>query len=189
MKIAVLFVSQRNNGNSNIIEKRLLNYSHLFEFDFIRMSELKIEGCVACAKCAQTGKCILPSTPTDMFEVVFSKLKNADVILVITPIYSPYPSRLTALMERLLSISYFSHELGGMERPLINKKTGIICYGSSKIEDDTQLKLLFQKYLMDNYSFTDITYDYLNDVKNPNSIYNNVVDYVEDIVKHIPNIQ
>jgi multimeric flavodoxin WrbA len=147
------------------------------------MAELKIEACVACEKCGATGKCVLPESENDRFQSVLSKLKATDAILVITPIYSPYPSRLTALMERLLSVSFFSHEIGKLQRSLLNKRTGIICYGSSKIEDETQLKLLFQKYLMNDYSFSEVNYPYLNDVENPNSIYPDVIEYVLDVIR------
>jgi hypothetical protein len=88
-------------------------------------------------------------------------------------------------MERLLSISYFPYEYDKRKRPLLGKATGIICYGSSKIEDEKQLKLLFQKYLMDSYSFTEISYKYINDIEKPNEKYSDVVEYVEDVITNL----
>lgn len=181
MKIAVILGSQRRNGTCSLIEKRIAQINKSHECDFIRMSELKVEACIACFECSYTGKCSLLPSDNDKFEDILYRLKIADVILVITPIYSPYPSRLTALFERLLSVSYFSHEIGSLERPLKNKMTGIICYGSSKIEDETQLKLLFQKFLMDDYSFTEVNYNYINKHENVNHLYRNVVEYVEHV--------
>jgi multimeric flavodoxin WrbA len=184
MRIAIVFGSQRKDGTNNVIEERLRRLDSCCEYDFIRMAELKIEGCTACANCSGTGQCIIDSSDDD-FENVLTRLIKADVILIVTPIYSPYPSRLTALMERLLSISYFPYEYDKRKRPLLGKATGIICYGSSKIEDEKQLKLLFQKYLMDSYSFTEISYKYINDIEKPNEKYSDVVEYVEDVITNL----
>jgi multimeric flavodoxin WrbA len=184
MNIAIILGSQRKNGTSLDIEHTI--NTHLeHQYDFIRMSEIEIEGCIACEGCGKTGKCILPENKNDSFDNVLLRLKKADAIIVISPIYSPYPSRLVALMERLLSISYFGFSIGKIERPLKNKKMGIICYGSSKIEDEKQLKLLFQKYLMDDYSFTEVSYNYLNKIENPNEKYRNVCEYVDDVLSNI----
>jgi multimeric flavodoxin WrbA len=185
MRVAIVLGSQRKEGTCRLIEKRIRQIKNGCDYDFIRMAEVKIEGCLACAECSHTGQCILPSSRHDMFQDILHRLKSAEAILVITPIYSPYPSRLTALMERLLSVSYFPHVIGKLERPLKGKKTGIICYGSSKIEDDKQLKLLFQKYLMDDYSFTEVNYPYLNAVAEPNTVYPGVVEYVEDVIRQL----
>lgn len=182
MKVAVLLGSQRNNGTSSEIEKIILRHTK-HTYDFIRMSESNITACLACEKCGITGKCVLSNKNNDMFENILYRIISSDIFLVITPIYSPYPSRLTAFMERLLSISFFGYTYNKIERPLKGKKTGIICYGSNKIEDETQLKMLFQKYLMDNYSFTNIDYDYLNNEPNPNEKYPNVINYVEAVIQ------
>jgi len=184
MNILVILGSQKINGKTLEIEK-IIKHNKNHNIDIIKMSEIKIEGCIACEKCGSNGKCILPVSKNDMFEYIFSKMKISDIILIITPIYSPYPSRLVALMERLLSISFFGYIIGKHERPLKNKKVGIICYGNNKIEDEKQLKLLFQKYLMDNYSFTEINYEYINNEINPNAKYKNVYEYVEDILNKI----
>jgi len=184
MNIAVILGSQRKSGTCVDIENTIRKHQE-HKFDFIRMSETKIEGCVACEQCGKTGKCILPENATDKFQNVLERLINADAIFLISPIYSPYPSRLVALMERLLSISYFGYSIGKIERPLKNKRVGIICYGFSKIEDEKQMKLLFQKYLMDEYSFTEVNYKYINRIDNPNAKYKNVCEYVDDVIGNI----
>jgi hypothetical protein len=73
----------------------------------------------------------------------------------------------------------------GTAKPLLNKKTGIFCYGSEKIEDDKQLKILFQKCLMNKYSFFEVDYDYINDDKEPNKNYKNINEYVINTIKSI----
>ena len=185
MRVAVVFGSQRQEGTHNKIEDMIDGLEIRHEFDYIRMNEIKIEGCVACEECSRTGVCILPTNMNDMFYNVLERLRKADVILIITPVYTPIPSRLTALFERLLSISYFSHEIGKLERPLKNKKTAIVSYDSGKISDETQIKIIFQKFLMDDYDFFKVNYNYINDEKYPNEKFNNVIEYVKDIVLNL----
>jgi len=66
---------------------------------------------------------------------------------------------------------------------LNEKRAAAICCGSAKIEDDTQLKFLFQKYLMDGYSFTEIPYPFFNDAPDPNAGYADVVEYAKNLLK------
>lgn len=146
MRIEVIFGSQRDNGTHSKIQNRFEQIETSHDINYIEMSEMKIGACTACEGCTHTGKCVLPGGEHDQFNTVFNRLIEADGIFVITPIYAPYPSRLTALMERLLSISFFSHEIGKLEKPLLGKKAAIICYDSGKIGDETQLKLIFQRF-------------------------------------------
>jgi multimeric flavodoxin WrbA len=183
MKLVVILGSQRIGGTSTEIEKALNIIKAGTDIDFIRMHETRIDGCNACEKCSNTGLCDIGQN--DQFNEVLHKMIEADALLIITPIYSPYPSRLTALMERLLSISYFPYVYNKRARPLKDKPTGIICYGSSKIEDDKQLKVLFQKILMDEYSFFDVSYKFINDESEPGKKYINVIEYAKDIVLKI----
>jgi multimeric flavodoxin WrbA len=185
MRVAIIFGSQRQGGTHSKIEDMIdgLNIPH--EFDYIRMSEIKIEGCVDCKECSRTGVCILQPCKNDMFHNILDRLKNADVILIVSPVYAPIPSRLVALFERLLSISFYSHEIGKLERPLKNKKTAIVCYDSGKIGDETQIKIIFQKFLMDDYDFFKVNYNYINDENNPNGKYTDVIEYVRNIVLNL----
>jgi multimeric flavodoxin WrbA len=183
MKIAVIFGSQRAGGSATKIEGDIRELDLDHEFDFLRMSELRIEGCIACEKCAKTGKCALPESRNDMFNEVLRRCIESEAIFVITPLYAPYPSRLTAFMERLLSVSFFSYLENKRQRPLLGKKAAVICYSSDKIEDETQLKILFQKYFMDDYSFFEVNYDFLNKTEKPNERYVSVNEYVLDMLK------
>ncbi len=185
MNITVIFGSQRLNGKSLEIENdiRKLNLNH--HFDFIRMAEMNIQGCTACEKCTDSGNCVLSIDKKDDFNEIVQNCIRNDILLIITPIYSPYPSRLTAFMERLLSISFFPYMKNEKGKPLLGKKTGIFCYGSAKIEDDKQLKILFQKCLMNNYSFYDVDYDYINNNKEPNNAFKNINEYVIETIRNI----
>ena len=185
MKIAVIFGSQRRGGTHGKIEAMIHDLPISHEFDFIRMADIKIGACIACEGCAHTGHCILPPSGDDMFQTVLERLTGADVIFIITPVYAPIPSRLTALFERLLSISFFSHEIGKLERPLKGKRAAVICYDSGRIADATQIKVLFQRFLMDHYSFTKVDYAYENTLENPNEAFESVIEYARYVMLNL----
>ncbi|GHU57657.1 hypothetical protein FACS189444_0090 [Spirochaetia bacterium] len=187
MQIAVILGSQRKNGMSNEIENKINQYENN-NYVFIRMAETIIDGCIACQNCANSGKCEQINNLNDMFAKTFEILKKSDVILIITPIYAPYPSRLIALIEKLFSISWFGYEFGKIQRPLLNKKVGIVCYGSSKIEDDKHLKIIFQKIVSNEYSFTEVSYDYINNESEPNKKYKNIIEYIDNIMIKISEL-
>lgn len=177
MKIAVVFGSHRSLGKSKEIEEMLIGLPSLHEYDFIRMSEIDIQSCSVCNGCEKIKRCVM----NDEFNNILHRLIKAEIIMIITPVYTPIPSRLAALFEKLLSISFLN-----TEKPLKGKKTAIVYYCSTKICDETEIKMLFQKYLMDDYGFVKVDYNYINNESNPNEKYNNnVVEYVKDIVMNL----
>jgi multimeric flavodoxin WrbA len=149
------------------------------------MSDNRIEGCTSCYCCAKAGKCVLSNSDSDKFEDVYHRLISSDAILIITPVYSVIPSRLTALFERLTSVLFSTGLLGKPENPLCGKKVAVVNYCSNKICDETQIKLIFQKFLMSEYSYTDVNYNYINNCSNPNEKYGDVSEYVKDIVSNL----
>lgn len=185
MKIAIIFGSQRVNGLSSEIEKMIVSQSLKHKLDFIHMAKNRIEGCTACQRCSETGICVLPKSDADNFQQIFDRLVEADMIFIISPVYAIIPSRLTALFERLTSVLYNSGVMNTSKNPLLNKEVAIISYCSNQICDEKELKIIFQKFVMRDYSFTDVNFEYLNSCENPNEIYRNVIEYVKDIILHI----
>jgi multimeric flavodoxin WrbA len=175
MKIAVVFGSHRMGGKTKIIKDMLQNLASEHEYDFISMSDVDIKPLTVNnddTTCLDAG---------DDFYNVLDRLVNADINMIICPAYCPYPSKFTALMEKLLAVSYKNEN-----KPLKGKRTAVFYYASTKILDEKPLKLLYQKYLMDDYSFFDISYDYINNEPTPNEKYNNdIVEYIKDMVIYL----
>jgi len=71
----------------------------------LQISELKIESCRGCIEYCQ--KHLYQCTIDDDFRAVLNEMKRSEVIVIGSPLYYIIPSRLTALMERLVSLSYF----------------------------------------------------------------------------------
>lgn len=180
MKIVVIFGSHRLGGVNQEVEVMLNSIPSTHEFDFIHMADHEVKGCVSCHLCAQMGHCVLPASDADHFQEIFDKLITTDAIFIITPVYAIIPSRLTALFERLTSVLFDTGLMNTDKNPLLNKKVAIFSYCSTKICDETELKIIFQKFVMKNYSFTDVTYAYLNDFNQRNS-YDKITDYVKEV--------
>lgn len=185
MKIAVLFGSQRMGGTNAEIESIIRELPLEHEITFIHMAENRVEGCAACHCCAQTGRCVLPPGANDRFQQILDCFITSDMIFIITPVYAGIPSRLTALLERMTSVFYDSGVMNTPKNPLCNKKAAIVSYCSAGICDETALKIIFQKFLMTGYSFTEVNYDYLNSCGNPGQKYGSVVDYIKDILLRV----
>jgi multimeric flavodoxin WrbA len=183
MNIVVIFASHRLGRTNGEIEKMLIGLNTAHQFDFIHLADHKIEGCLACHRCEQNGKCVLPPSADDHFQEIFEKMISANAVLIISPVYAGIPSRLTALFERMTSVLYDSGRMNTDKNPLLNQKVAIFSYCSSQICDDSALKLIFDKFVMKNYRFDFSTYSYLND--HDYQHYSSIIDYVKDIVTRL----
>jgi hypothetical protein len=170
MKIAVILASNQLNGKCGEIETTLKSSKLNHEFDFIRLTEMEI---------APTKSVI---NENDNFDNILNRLIEADAVFIVVPVYCPYPAKFCALMERLLDVSYQNPN-----KPLKGKPVAIFYYCSIKICDETRIKILFQKYLMDDYSFDIPNYSgFINNESNPNEKYNNdVLKYILDVAQKL----
>ena len=182
MNIIVIFGSHRRTGKNKEIEEMLLSLPLEHDLDIIRMADMNINGCDSCYKCGSENMCIIE----DDFASIYGKLSNTDAIFIITPVYAPIPSKLTALFERLTSLLYATQLMNTERNPLHGKQTAIFCYCSSGIVDETDIKILFQKFLMTGYSFNHVNYEYINNCPNAAEKYkHNMCNYVRDVIVSI----
>ncbi len=180
MKTAVLFASNRHGGKHEEIRQMLLSLRLPHEFDFIELADCLITHCRQdCPEC--TIQSDYRCRYGDDTGKIQRSLMSADRNLIIVPRYYPYPSKFTALMEKLLNSCYRTSN-----RPLKDKPTAIFHYCSNKIVDDSPLKVLWQQYLMDEgYSFTKVNYPFLNQTfcEELNEKYkNNITEYIRDFM-------
>jgi multimeric flavodoxin WrbA len=178
MNVLAIFGSQRLGGTSAAIEQAMRAQAGVFAFDFVHLADHRIEGCTSCHRCGETGYCVLPASENDHFQEIFDRMKAADAVFVISPVYAVIPSRLTALFERLTSVLYDSGVMNTDANPLLNKRVAIFSYGSAGICDDAPLKVIFDKFVMKNYRFDETTYAYLNNSANPRDEYPDITAYV-----------
>lgn len=109
MKVSVVFGSHKIEGKNKEIETVINNLEMPHDFDFIRLAEVNI------------SPTLTPLYENDMFDNILARMVSADIILLVIPVYCPYPAKFIALMERLLDVSYLNSN-----KPLLGKKTAIV---------------------------------------------------------------
>ena len=106
MKVLIINGSPRTNGNTSVAIREM---EQVFREEGVATETLQsgaedIRGCIACGKCAETGKCVFD----DLVNVVAEKLEKADGMVVASPVYyASANATLIALLDRLFQSSQF----------------------------------------------------------------------------------
>ncbi|MEI0524446.1 flavodoxin family protein [Brachyspira murdochii] len=105
MKVLAINGSARKDGNTAILVNIIfeeLNKEGI-ETEMIQLARQVIEPCKACWGCAKKTNCVHRN---DNFQEYFDKMKNADCIILASPVYSAnISSNLQAFLERASVIS------------------------------------------------------------------------------------
>ena len=85
MKVLILNGSPKADGNTAAAlgEMEAVFQAEGMETEVIRVGHLDIRGCVGCATCYKTGKCVFDDLVNEMAE----KLKEADGLVLGSPVY------------------------------------------------------------------------------------------------------
>lgn len=100
MKVIILNGSPKANGNTATALREVehvLNQQGI-ETEYLHVGHQHIHGCIACNRCWETGKCAFD----DVVNSISEKMKDADGLLVGSPVYFATPNgTLLALLDRL----------------------------------------------------------------------------------------
>ncbi len=121
----VLLCSHRKQGRTSKLLQALSNVGNT---DIVPFSDVSFQPCIQCAQCSE-GHCTMYRD--DGLNDLIDKLKKAGGFIIISPLYAPIPSKLSAFLERLTSISYFSQTLRNEPMPLKMKHCSVIGYDSN----------------------------------------------------------
>ncbi|MCQ2214147.1 MAG: flavodoxin family protein [Bacteroidaceae bacterium] len=118
MKVLAINGSSRKDGNTadmlNLVLNELKKEGH--ETELLQLAGETINPCKACFACGGKGNCVHAN---DIFQSVFSKMKEADAIILGTSTYSAdVSSTLKAVIERAsvvcdMNAGIFRHKVGG----------------------------------------------------------------------------
>lgn len=105
MKVLIINGSPHVNGNVSVAVKELTKQfaQEGVETEVVQIGMHDVRGCVACYQCAKTGKCIFKDVVND----VAPKFKEADGLIVMTPVY--YASANGTLISFLDRLFYSTH--------------------------------------------------------------------------------
>ena len=78
------------------------------ETELVELGTKDIRGCIACRKCAETGKCVFD----DLVNEVAPKFEEADALIVGSPVYYASPNgTLLSFLDRLFFSTHFSKHM------------------------------------------------------------------------------
>lgn len=111
MKVLAINGSARKDGNTAILINTVLKELNIagIETEMIQLAGNVIEPCKACWACGGQGNCVHRK---DSFREIFEKMKEADGILLGSPVYSANVSaNMQALLERAAVVADMNQEL------------------------------------------------------------------------------
>ena len=100
MKVLLINGSPKSNGNTYLALSEVARTleENGVEAEIVSIGTQAVQGCIACGKCYQTGKCVF----NDAVNVLSAKIDEYDGIIVGSPVYYAGPSgQLTAFLDRL----------------------------------------------------------------------------------------
>jgi len=133
VKVVGIVGSARRGGNTEILTQMALDkiQKEGIETELIRLAEKKILPCDGCRDCKETGKCHIK----DDFASVFAKMKEADGIILATPVYY---GAATPQIVSLISRFYATRD-----KPLKRKVGGPIVVARRAGHNFTLAQLMF----------------------------------------------
>ena len=117
MKVLGINSSARKDGNTAILMNRVFDILHKagIETELVQLAGQVLEPCKACWACGGQENC---AHQRDGFQEIFEKMKEADGILLGSPVYSANVSaNMQALLERAavvsdMNLGLFTHKAG-----------------------------------------------------------------------------
>ncbi len=105
MKVLMINGSPRLNGNTSIAldEMKKVFEEEGVEAEIAQVGNKNVRGCIACNKCAETGKCVFD----DVVNELAPKFEEADGLVIASPVY--YASANATLIATLDRLFYSTH--------------------------------------------------------------------------------
>ncbi len=101
MKVLLINGSPRGKGNTYIALSEVAKslQANGIETEIVSIGAKAVQGCIACGRCKELGRCVFND---DLYNEVLEKLKEADGIVIGSPVYYAGPNgSLCALLDRL----------------------------------------------------------------------------------------
>ena len=100
MRVLLINGSPRANGNTSILlnEMKKVFASFDVEVDEVNVGNKTIRGCIACNYCGEHGECVFK----DVVNETYPKLKEADGVIIASPVYFASPNgNIISFLDRL----------------------------------------------------------------------------------------
>lgn len=132
MKILVISGSHRSKQATYGLAEQFaqkLQGKGAIEVEICELANLNLHSCCGMSACTEQDnkRCV---NKKDDFNTLFDQMVASDAILFLVPKYSPYPSKVMAVIERLMAISWWGYGQHGKmnEFILAGKPAGIVAF-------------------------------------------------------------
>lgn len=129
----ILLVSASNsratdeNSISSKVSKLIKSKISHDEVEEVRLKDYNIHPCQLCGGCVDYSKCPLDES----FNKLYKKINQASTIIWIVPHYSPLPSKLMSVFEKMNEIAYSKwFNNSNFKSPYWGKKVSVIAHGA-----------------------------------------------------------
>lgn len=106
MKVLILNGSPRVNGNTSVAVEEMCKVfaNQGIDAEVVQVGTKAVRGCIACGKCAETGKCVFD----DVVNEIAPKFEEADGLVIASPVYyGSANATLIAVLDRLFYSTHF----------------------------------------------------------------------------------
>lgn len=110
MKVLIINGSPRVNGNTTIAIREMENVFRAdgIDVETVQVGNKDIRGCIACGKCADTGRCVFD----DIVNELAPKFEEADGLVIASPVYyASANATLIACLDRLFYSTHFDRTM------------------------------------------------------------------------------
>lgn len=117
-------------------DQLLAEFSGSVEVEILRLIDYELIPCRMCGNCFESLRCAQDTA----FNQVFDQWTAADAIIIVSPHYTPIPSKLVMLFEKLEEMVYLRTSIDPDYRfVLYGKPVGIIAHGGQSDRDGRAL--------------------------------------------------
>lgn len=123
MRVLMVNGSPHAKGNTAIAleEMKKIFASEGIEIDYVHVGNKDIRGCIACGSCYKNGKCVFD----DIVNETAEKFKNADGLLVASPVYyASANATLIAFLDRLFFSTNFDKTMKVGASVVVSRRGG-----------------------------------------------------------------
>ena len=140
------------------------------EVEICELANLNLNNCCGTGACVKTPEMRCVHNEDD-FNKLYDKINESDAVLFIVPKYAPYPSKVMAVMERIMAISFWGYEQYGKmdEFAFAKKPAAMVAFASTPgipVEVFFPLFFNFAGLGFNNITFNQIPGFYLNRADN-----------------------
>ena len=98
------------------------------QVEVVKLVDAALSPCTGCGECFKTGRCCAD----DDFNSIYAKIAGSGAVFIVSPHYTPIPSKLCMLLEKMEQISFLPWFHDNTFQPKVqNILVGIIAHGGS----------------------------------------------------------